>query len=107
MRLLAIAILCTSAFVMAGEGGGAEPKNGSGTPEAAPIVQNQQQVTPHPFDLVTAGMPPLEVAGILGLESIVEVQGQVLTMTYWRDNAWMTIVFVNFQCVSKSKGATR
>ncbi len=59
------------------------------------------------YDSLIAGMEPLAVAGVLVLESIVEVNGRVLTVTFWKDGTWITCVFVDMALISKSKGQTK
>lgn len=88
--------------------GSLRPQSATGDqlpPPPTPAARTQAATTP--FDAVAVGMAPLEVAGVLGLESICEVSGRVLTMTFWSNGAWITIVFVDFQCVSKSRGQTK
>lgn len=88
--------------------GGLRPQSANGDqlpPPLTPAARTQAAATP--FDAVTLGMAPLEVAGALGLESICEISGRVLTVTWWRDGVWITCVFVDFQCISKSRGQTK
>ena len=119
MRHLLLAILCTSAFVMAGEGGGAGANGEPGTPAVAPTVQSQQP-QPHPYESnadrlirlaafhrINLGMAPLEVAALLGMDCTVEVSNPIITVTWWHQGEWMAVVFIDCKAVSKQKGSTK
>ena len=106
MRHLLLAILCTLAFLTGGVGA-AESPNGTATPDVVPVVQNQPQVWPLPVQSLKAGMLPLEVVAVLGMNAMVEYTAPLLTLTYTHDGEWVAVVFLDSKLISVQKGSTK
>ena len=62
---------------------------------------------PTPYESLKAGMEPLTVVGICGMDCYVEYTAPLLTLTYHRNGEWVALVFLDSKLISVTKGRTK